>query len=749
MNRFEGHEWCGITKRNLSFLIIDILARSSVIFLALFSIIFFLSAIAANAQNTPVSNLERLMPKIDLVAIYPDADHIGDPQGSPMASPAYGTSGEIIGYVFINTDYVPTIGYSGKPIHVAVAMDIEGNIQGASLLEHSEPIVLIGIPNSKIKAFIDSYVGLNAITLSGSTSNDLPVDIVSGATVTVIVIDVSIKRSAVLLAQSRNIGNLKEMTKSGASLRSEITDISDWETMLGDGSVRRLLLSNGDIDQAFIDLGDAKAIARPEKGAPDEVFIDLYTGLASQPAIGRTLLGEREYNNLTNRLGENQHAILIMANGQYSYRGSGFVRGGIFDRFQVIQGTKSWLFRDKAYKNIGALSNGPTFSEVGLFRLPDDGSFDPTEPWRVQLLIQRAIGPIKKTFVIRSLDYILPPHYINSASRVEPAPAADVIYSGEKEITISPIIKAIWLAKKTQVVVVTIALFVLTAVFYGQLQLAANPKWLRRIRLSFLLFSLGWLGLYANAQLSVVNVITFSKAFIGSFKWDYFLMDPLLFLLWGSVAAAMILWGRGVFCGWLCPFGALQELLNMAAKKVGIRQIQVPWALHEIMLSFKYLIFLGLFGLSLYSMGLAERFAEIEPFKTAIVLKFAREWPYVIYALTLLSIGLVIERFYCRYICPLGAALAIPARLHTNDWLKRYFMCGNPCQRCANECMVQAIRPDGQIHPNECINCMHCQELYSCSTRCPVMVEKQKRTEKRLRSAAKSTSKSVTNSQVN
>lgn len=746
MNQFEKHEWCSITKRILGFLIMDNFTRSSVIFLTLFSIIFFLSATAANAQNTPVSNLERLMPKIDLVAIYPDADHIGDPQGSPKASPAYGASGEVIGYVFVNTDYVPTIGYSGKPIHVAVAMDIEGNIQGASLLEHSEPIVLVGIPNSKIKAFIDSYVGLNAITLSSSTSNDLPVDIVSGATVTVIVIDVSIKRSAVLLAQSRNIGNLKEMTRSGASLRSEITDISDWETMLEEGSVRRLLLTNHDVDQAFIDLGNAKAIARPEKGEPDEAFIDLYTGLASQPSIGRTLLGEREYNNLADRLADNQHAILIMANGQYSYRGSGFVRGGIFDRFQIIQGTKSWLFRDKAYKNIGNLSDGPAFSEVGLFRLPDDGSFDPTEPWRVQLLIQRAIGPIEKTFVIRSLNYILPPRYIASVSIAEPAAASEVMYNGDVEITISPIIQTIWTAKKTQVVILAIALILLTAIFYGQIQLAARPKWLMRVRFSFLLFSLVWLGWYANAQLSVVNVLIFLKAFIGTFNWNYFMMDPLLFILWGAVAAAMILWGRGVFCGWLCPFGALQEILNMAAKKIKIPQYKVPWALHELLLSVKYLVFLGLFGLSFYSIGLAEQVAEIEPFKTAIILKFAREWPYVIYALTLLSIGLVIERFYCRYICPLGAALAIPARLRTNDWLKRYFMCGNSCQRCANECMVQAIRPDGQIHPNECINCMHCQELYSCSTRCPVMTEKQKRTEKRLRSAALSTSKSVNES---
>ena len=58
---------------------------------------------------------------------------------------------------------------------------------------------------------------------------------------------------------------------------------------------------------------------------------------------------------------------------------------------------------------------------------------------------------------------------------------------------------------------------------------------------------------------------------------------------------------------------------------------------------------------------LAERLAEVEPFKTAIILNFVRAWPFVAYAVALLVAGLFVERFYCRYLCPLGAALAIPA----------------------------------------------------------------------------------------
>ncbi len=149
--------------------------------------------------------------------------------------------------------------------------------------------------------------------------------------------------------------------------------------------------------------------------------------------------------------------------------------------------------------------------------------------------------------------------------------------------------------------------------------------------------------------------------------------------------------------------------------------------MHERLWPIKYIIFLVLFGTSMASMELAEKLAEVEPFKTAIILKFDRAWPFVTFAIGLLVIGLFVERFYCRYLCPLGAALAIPARIRMFDWLERYRECGNPCQTCGNECMVQAIHPTGEINPNECLNCMHCQVLYHSTTKCPVVIKQLKR----------------------
>ncbi len=83
------------------------------------------------------------------------------------------------------------------------------------------------------------------------------------------------------------------------------------------------------------------------------------------------------------------------------------------------------------------------------------------------------------------------------------------------------------------------------------------------------------------------------------------------------------------------------------------------WGLHERLWPLKYMIFLGLFGVSLMSVEQAEHLAEIEPFKTAIILKFIRAWPFVAYAGALLVAGLFVERFLLP--------LSLPAGCRTRD----------------------------------------------------------------------------------
>jgi len=306
-----------------------------------------------------------------------------------------------------------------------------------------------------------------------------------------------------------------------------------------------------------------------------------------------------------------------------------------------------------------------------------------------------------------------------------PAPAADT--TADEAAAKTALWQRIWKDRQIEIGGLTVMLLVLTGVFFFQRQATRNERAFFWFRIAYLSVTLVFLGWYANAQLSIVNLMALASALKAGFTWDAFLLDPLVFILWFSVAAALVFWGRGAYCGWLCPFGALQELTNRIARALRVPQWELPWGLHERLWPVKYMIFLALFGVSLASVPIAEAYAEVEPFKTAIVLKFVREWPFVLFAVALLIAGLFVERFYCRYLCPLGAALAIPARMRMFDWLKRYHECGRPCRTCANECPVQAIHPTGEINPNECVHCMHCQMLYQSEHRCPVVARMAKR----------------------
>jgi NosR/NirI family transcriptional regulator, nitrous oxide reductase regulator len=103
-----------------------------------------------------------------------------------------------------------------------------------------------------------------------------------------------------------------------------------------------------------------------------------------------------------------------------------------------------------------------------------------------------------------------------------------------------------------------------------------------------------------------------------------------------------------------------------------------------------------------------------------------RAWPYVIYAGTLLAIGLFSERAYCRFLCPLGGVLAFLDRLHLIDLLKRRPECGNPCHLCERACPVRAIEPTGRIVTAECFQCLDCQVEYYDDKRCPPLVKATK-----------------------
>ncbi|AIW14735.1 transcriptional regulator NosR [Vibrio tubiashii] len=642
--------------------------------------------------------------------VFPNLTSISDKQGEPLIRTIEGAEG-VLGYAFETDDIARIPAYSGEPVNMLVVIDPEGKYLASKVLEHHEPIILAGIPESKLGEFSDQYVGLSVkdrIKVGGKTEQGyVPIDGLSGATVTVMVMNVAITKAATKAAESLGIITpTNGIIQPISTIKKDIFEKKSWLDLTGDGSIRKLYLTNATVQEAF-DGTKAENIDTVPESESKDMFSEVYYALADIPSIGINLFGESEYQWLTKDLQPGEHLIAVFGNG-YSYKGSGYVRGGIFDRLQVHQKDNEISFRDLDHTRVTDLYalGVPRFKEMSIFKVQAHHEFDPGASWQIELLVRRQTGPIDSVFTSFKGDYDVLEHYVDTPPAIVPP----------KPLSLT---EQVWQERQWEVVTLLSLIGVLILILFFQDILVKHPTFMHRLRHGFLVITVVFIGWTWGGQLSVVNVFTFLQSLFKGFSWDLFLLDPIIFILWCAAAVTMLLWGRAVYCGWLCPFGALQELINQVARYAKVPQFELPWAVHERLWAIKYLILLALFAISLDSLALAEQFAEIEPFKTTFLLKFDREWPFIAWAVFLLTLNLFNRKTFCRYLCPLGAALSISNSVRLFDWLKRRPECGSPCKICAKECEIQAIHPDGVINMRECHYCLDCQITYSNDGKCP------------------------------
>ena len=96
-------------------------------------------------------------------------------------------------------------------------------------------------------------------------------------------------------------------------------------------------------------------------------------------------------------------------------------------------------------------------------------------------------------------------------------------------------------------------------------------------------------------------------------------------------------------------------------------------------------------------------------------------------------LSVFVFRGYCRYVCPLGAALALFGRLRLFAWIPRRAQCGTPCQSCRHRCQYEAIAPSGVVDYSECFQCLDCVEIYQDDKRClPLVIDRKKTAARRI-----------------
>ncbi|MBX3684367.1 MAG: 4Fe-4S binding protein, partial [Thauera sp.] len=602
--------------------------------------------------------------------VLPGATSFSERKGQPPYVEGYAEENsqrKLVGYVVLSTDVTDTPAYSGKPVITLIGLTPQGNFAGIKILKHSEPILLLGIPESALVKFNNQYlgkfVGANIeIGRSRPEEEIIGLDAISGATVTVIAQNQVMMMSGA--AVGRQVGILEKTVRPQARFVDSGRKL-DWATLVKEGVVQRLTVMP---EQVGLERGK-------------DPFIDLWYGYLNHPEVGRAIMGETGWRDLMARIKEGEHALFVIRTaGRESFKGSGFVRGGIYDRVQLRQGQDVFTFRDLDYYNLYGISapGAPSFTESAIF-IVRSSSFSGAFPWKFIFLgnrIDRETGA--RTFINFDREYWLPDAYIEGGRPEVKKPDAPWV--------------RVWKTRALEIVLFS-ALLVAVAVVYAKRdeltrRSTRKNKWpVNAFKYSAWIISIGFVGFGLLAQPSITQVLTWFHSLLFKWEWELFLTDPFIFLFWIFIIVTVFVWGRGLFCGWLCPFGSLSELLYKVGGAIGLKRFQfaLPMKWHNRLKWVKYAVFFGLLAVSMFSMGLAEKLAEVEPFKTTFLVgMFNRSWPYTLFAAGLLGLSIFMERPFCKYLCPLGASLAMPS---TFRWfgLRRKQECDS-CKACAVGC---------------------------------------------------------------
>ncbi|MBA1264640.1 NosR/NirI family protein [Stutzerimonas stutzeri] len=655
-----------------------------------------------------------------IMQLFPKATRIEPKQEEPPVYSVYQLD-ELIGYAFESSDYSNLQGFSGKPIRLLIGMNPQGVLAGVKVLEHHEPVFLHGLGEQSLYDFVDQYrlkpIGKPIIVggRQGASEGDsvTRIDNVSKATVSVVILNETVLLSALTVARKLLDGFASSPL---ATPKMDLYEPLDWNQLLERGLVQHWTLTREEVEKS---LGH-ELDGYPELDLDQPAFADLHFAYLNAPLIGRNLLGEAGFARLNEELKPGEQALLVMSSGMYPHVPDDFVPATAPSRIVLMQNEHAIELHDMNFNNgavLDVLDSPISDGEAHIFRIKSHAAFNPAQASGLRLIAQLRRNHLVETKVDFTRDFQLDAQLFD-------------IQEAKAEARPVPIWLRMWQERWWQVGLLGLSLMVLSGVFIWQHRISQQSRGFHLFRAGFLLFTLVFIGLYAQGQLSVVNIFTLLLALAKDFDIRVFLMDPVIFILWSFTFVTLFIWGRGVFCGWLCPFGALQEMLGWVAKRLRIRQWKISEPLHLRLQWLKYLILIGLVPAAFYSLTLAERLAEVEPFKTSITLFFVRSWPFVLYALILLGLGLFVHKFYCRYVCPLGAGLAVLGRFRLFSWLRRIDACGQPCQHCRNHCEIGAIRRDGRIDYDECIQCLECIVILNNEDQCVASISARKKMQK-------------------
>ncbi|MGJ8604816.1 MAG: 4Fe-4S binding protein [Marivita sp.] len=631
------------------------------------------------------------------------------------------SGGAHAGYVFQTEPMAPLPGFSGAPVNVLVVLDLDGRFLDVQLLNHNEPIFVSGLGQAPFHAFFEQYRGhsISDSLVVGSPygAGDgggqlIYLDGVTKATASVRIAHESVLAAALQVAREKMQG-----IASGppAYPDPDYIEVLTWDDLVTQGLITRRVATNAEVQALFEgtvwDDDDAEAL-----DDPDAPYLDLWIADVGPASIARVLLDEDTIEELDRFMAIStfDEPILVIETGRHGLVSDDFVRNTAPDWIGAEQDGFPVALRDAdLFVELSDAVPDVLHDGVAMILRTDRRlGFDPTRDWVMTVEAVRSHGMFQPEIgsVQLAVTHVTDERFFARPVVVE---------------KLAPWKEAI-LNRQSDLILLAMFLSLLVAALLGAQSWLAGLAAYTPVRLGILAVVLGFVGWWGQGQLSIVTPLAGLQTTMAGGSFAFLLYDPFSLLIWAVVIVGFVLWGRGLFCGWLCPFGAMQEFAHHLGRMLRLPRIE-PSALWDARLkSLKYVALAGLVAVTVFAPSYMDKAAEIEPFKTAITTVFMREWYYVAYAALWLVLGLFVFKGFCRYLCPLGALMAIGGMLRLRRWIPRRAECGSPCQLCRVKCSYGAITPKGEIQYSECFQCLDCVTIHDDTEQCVPLILKDR-----------------------
>ena len=271
-----------------------------------------------------------------------------------------------------------------------------------------------------------------------------------------------------------------------------------------------------------------------------------------------------------------------------------------------------------------------------------------------------------------------------------------------------------WLHQKYNIIFTITLLLLIIIISISAQKLTKNKSIISNLKIFITSTILVWFGVFQSFQFGTQKVYSsYHELKINNGIWDNILFEPIFIILTSFIIISTLIWGRGIFCGWICPFGTIQDIMYKITKILKLNKFDIPDKIHHKLIYTKYIILLLMVSTTFYTTG-NNLLLHIEPFETIFIHKFNTSTILILWTLTVLCFIFFIERGFCKYLCPTGAALALVTQLQVINWLIPNKSCNNKsCLACNPHCPTKAIKHDGSINEKECIQCLSCQIVFN------------------------------------